>query len=58
MTVGAYAVLTELHKGHPGLVQGKMILVMVDAHSKWIEAIYTLNATSTAVIEKLRMISA
>ena len=31
---------------------------MVDAHSKWIEAICTPNATSTAVIEELRTIFA
>ena len=30
-----------------------MILVLIDAHSKWIEAIYTKTATSTAVIEEL-----
>ena len=31
-----------------------MILVIIDAHSKWIEAIHTSNATSTTVIEELR----
>ena len=31
-----------------------MILVLIDAHSKWIEAFCTLNATSNAVIDKLR----
>ena len=31
-----------------------MILVLIDAHSKWIEAFCTLNATSNAVIAKLR----
>ena len=31
-----------------------MILILIDAHSKWIEAICTPNATSTAVIEELR----
>ena len=35
-----------------------MILVLVDAHSKWIEAICTPNATSTTVIEELRTIFA
>ena len=33
-----------------------MILVMVDAHSKRIEAMCTSNATSTAMIEELRTI--
>ena len=31
-----------------------MILVIIDAHSKWIEAVHTANATSTTVIEELR----
>ena len=31
-----------------------MVLVMVDAHSKWIEAIHTSTATSEAVIEVCR----
>ena len=31
-----------------------MVLVMVDAHSKWIEAVPTATATSTAVIEVCR----
>ena len=48
----------RLHLDYAGPVQGKMILVMVDAHSKWIEAICTPNATSTAVIEELRTIFA
>jgi transposase InsO family protein len=30
-----------------------MIFIIIDAHSKWIEAICTPNATSTAVIEEL-----
>ena len=48
----------RLHLDYAGPVQGKMILVMVDAHSKRIEAICTPNATSTAVIEELRTIFA
>ena len=35
-------------------VEGKMVLVMVDGHSKWIEAVPTATATSTAVIEVCR----
>ena len=31
-----------------------MILVIIDAHSKWIEAVHTANVTSTTVIEELR----
>ena len=35
-----------------------MILVIVDAHSKWIEAKCTPNTTSTVVIEELRTLFA
>ena len=48
----------RLHLDYAGPVQGKMILVLVDAHSKWIEAICTPNATSAAVIEELRALFA
>ena len=34
-----------------GPVQGKMILVVIDSHSKWIEAFPTDSATSHKVIE-------
>jgi len=37
-----------------GPVQGKMFLILVDAHSKWIEAFCTPNATSQAAIEELK----
>ncbi len=47
-----------LHLDYAGPVQGKMILILIDAHSKWIEAICTLNTTSAAVIEELRTLFA
>ena len=37
---------------------GKMFLVTVDAHSKWIEADVVDNATSTGTIKKLRQVFA
>ena len=40
-----------LGSGPLGLFQGKMILVLVDAHSKWIEAICTSGSTSAVVID-------
>lgn len=43
-----------LHLDYAGPVEGKMMLILIDAHSKWIEAICTRNATSSAVIEELR----
>ena len=36
----------RLHLDYAGPVEGKMVLVMIDAHSKWIEAIHTSTATS------------
>ena len=44
----------RLHLDYAGPFEGKMILVLIDAHSKWIEAVHTANATSTTVIEELR----
>lgn len=45
---------TRLHLDYAGPIDGKMVLVLVDAHSKWIEAVHTPNATSATVIEELR----
>ena len=45
---------TRLHLDCAGPIDGKMVLVLVDAHSKWIEAVWTPNATSATVIEELR----
>ena len=46
----------RLHIDYAGPVEGKMILVLIDAHSKWIEAFHTKTATSQAVIEELRTV--
>lgn len=35
-------------------MEGKMVLVMIDTHSKWIEAIHTSTASSDAIIETCR----
>ena len=44
----------RLHLDYAGPVEGKVILILIDAHSKWIEAVHTLSATSRAVIVELR----
>ena len=44
----------RLHLDYAGPVSGKMYLVLIDAHSKWIEALCTPSSTSAAVIEELR----
>jgi transposase InsO family protein len=41
-----------------GPLQGKMYLILIDVHSKWIEAFCTPNATSHTVIEQLRTVFA
>ena len=48
----------RLHLDFAGPLKGKMYLVVVDAHSKWIEAICTPSATSAAVIEELNVLFA
>lgn len=44
----------RLHLDYAGPVSGRMYLVLIDAHSKWVEAFCTPSATSAAVIEELR----
>ena len=46
---------SRLHIDYAGPFMGKMILVAIDAHSKWIEAHVTSGSTSTITINKLRM---
>ena len=48
----------RLHIDYAGPVHGKMILVVVDAHSKWLEAQVVNTATSQTIIDKLRMLFA
>ena len=45
---------SRLHIDYAGPYQGKMILVVVDAHSKWIEASIVNSATTATTIQKLR----
>ena len=42
----------RIHIDHAGPFQGKTILVIIDAHSKWIEAV-TVSSTSSAVTIKV-----
>ena len=43
----------RLHIDYTGPFEGKMILIIVDAHSKWVGAIPTAGSTSKVVIEEL-----
>ena len=44
---------TRLHIDYCGPVAGKLCLVVVDAHTKWIEAFPASSATSYITMEKL-----
>ena len=45
---------TRVHIDYAGPLEGKMFLLIADAHSKWLEAHITNTATSSATIELLR----
>ena len=45
---------TRVHIEYAGPLEGKMFLLIADAHSKWLEAHITNTATSSATIELLR----
>ena len=45
---------SRIHIDYAGPFQGKMLLVVVDAHSKWIEVSIVNSATSAITIQKLR----
>ena len=44
----------RIHIDYAGPVEGKMLLVIVDAHSKWLDVAVVTSATSSVTIEKLR----
>ena len=46
----------RVHMDYAGPIQGKMLLVIVDAHSKWLEAHIVHTANSRATIEKLHVL--
>ena len=48
----------RLHMDFAGPFEGKMILVIIDSHLKWIEAYPTSGATSTVVVELSRTLFA
>ena len=45
---------SRLHLDFAHPFQGKMLLLLVDTHSKWLEVFITSSATSEVVIEELR----
>ena len=45
----------RLHLDYAGPFLGKMFLIVIDSHSKWMEAFPMNTSTSSATIEKLRM---
>ena len=49
---------SRLQIDYAGPYQGKMFLVVADAHSKWMEVSIVNSATTATTIEKLRTMSA
>ena len=49
---------SRLHVDYAGPLYGHMFLVVIDSHSKWIEAFCVSSATSSITIDKLRMLFA
>ena len=45
---------SRIHVDYAGPFEGKMLLLLVDAHSKWIDIHVVQSATSTATIQKMR----
>ncbi|XP_063954090.1 uncharacterized protein K02A2.6-like [Lytechinus pictus] len=45
---------SRVHVDYAGPVQGDMLLILVDAYSKWIEVQVTRESTSSITIDKLR----
>ena len=48
----------RLHLDFAGPFEGKLFLIMIDAHSKWIEAVCTHSTSSALVIKELRSVFA
>ena len=49
---------SRLHIDYTGPICGRMILLVVDAHSKWMEAFPVTTASSATTIERLRQVFA
>ena len=49
---------SRLHIDYAGPFCGRMLLVVIDAHSKWLEVLPVKSATSKETIEKLRSVFA
>lgn len=47
---------TRLHVDYAGPFLGKMFLVLVDSHSKWMDVSLVTTATSHGTIEKLKVL--
>ena len=48
----------RVHADYAGPISGKMLLVLVDAYSKWVEALVVSSANSQSTIEKMRNVFA
>ena len=46
---------SRLHIDYAGPIRDKMLLIIIDAHSKWIDVHVTTSSTASITIEKLMM---
>lgn len=47
---------SRMHIDYAGPIKGKMVLIVVDSHSKWIKAVPLSHATTQSTIAALRML--
>ena len=58
MGVTEQAMVKSIHVDYAGPFQGKIFFILIDAYSKWMEVFPMNTSTSSATIEKLRMVFA
>ena len=58
MAMATATMVSNIHIDHAGPFMGKMFLVVVDAHSKWLDVVVVPSTSSNITIQKLRMIFA
>lgn len=49
---------SRVHVDHAGPIEGKILLIVVDAHSKWVDAHIVPSTSASAAIDKLRVVFA
>jgi len=47
----------RIHIDYAGPFLGKTFFILIDAHSKWIDAVYTNSTSATAAIEQITLVA-